>query len=176
MRATTTPYGVTTTFPMTTGASDGAMRDAIENDRQTGWLFAECAPPAAGRWSAGGSRRDGVGRFDPETGASSGRPMLSTGAWSCVGEDGQRPRERSVPDGGAETEAGGFRIVDRSRMAQEILRLNPGASLDFLDSFETATLHQYLERLRLLAEPRGAHARWVRPGDSPAILWRSRRH
>jgi len=54
------------------------------------------------------------------------------------------------------------------------MEINPGASLDFLADFGADELAQYLDHLLWLEQPITAHAVWVRPADSPAVLARTR--
>lgn len=53
-----------------------------------------------------------------------------------------------------------------------ILILNPTADTAFLAQFGARSLETYLAHLESAQIPRGPHARWVRPNDSPAIMWR----
>lgn len=60
--------------------------------------------------------------------------------------------------------------LDRVRLIQEIIRLNPTASESYLGEFQNEALARYLAHLETIGSPRGA--RWERPGDSPAIVVR----
>ncbi len=64
--------------------------------------------------------------------------------------------------------------VDQTKAAalQRILELNPRADVAFLSQFRSGPLETYLAHLESAQIPRGPQARWVRPGDSPAICWR----
>lgn len=65
---------------------------------------------------------------------------------------------------------------ERARLVDEIRGLNPSATPDFLGRFRPQALELYLEHLRRTRhEPRGRHAVWMRPADTPAIVTRSRR-
>jgi hypothetical protein len=65
-------------------------------------------------------------------------------------------------------------ILSRGQLIESILELNPGASLEFLGAFGADELSQYLNHLLWLQQPRTRAAVWVRPGDSPAVLARTR--
>jgi hypothetical protein len=65
-------------------------------------------------------------------------------------------------------------LVDPAKAAavERILALNPRADTGFLSQFGAKPLETYLAHLEAAQIPRGPQARWVRPGDSPAIVWR----
>jgi hypothetical protein len=65
-------------------------------------------------------------------------------------------------------------LVDPAKAAavERILALNPRADIEFLAQFGAGPLETYLAHLEAAQVPRGPLARWVRPGDSPAICWR----
>lgn len=65
-------------------------------------------------------------------------------------------------------------VLSRGQLMEQIMEINPGASLDFLADFGADELAQYLDHLLWLEQPRTAHAVWVRPADSPAVLARTR--
>lgn len=65
-------------------------------------------------------------------------------------------------------------VLSRGQLIEQILELNPGASLEFLEGFGADELSQYLNHLLWLQQPRTRAAVWVRPGDSPAVLARTR--
>ncbi|RMH13419.1 MAG: hypothetical protein D6695_03990 [Planctomycetota bacterium] len=65
-------------------------------------------------------------------------------------------------------------VLSRGQLIEQILLLNPTASLEFLADFSVHELSQYLNHLLWLEQPRTGEARWSRPGDSPAIMSRSR--
>lgn len=65
-------------------------------------------------------------------------------------------------------------ILSRGQLIEQILEHNPGASIEFLGDFGAGELHQYLNHLLWLQQPRSRAAVWVRPGDSPAVLARTR--
>lgn len=58
--------------------------------------------------------------------------------------------------------------LSRELVIDEILSLNPSATVDFLDTFSEPRLRLYLTRLR--GAQGGREARWLRVGDSPAIV------
>jgi hypothetical protein len=60
--------------------------------------------------------------------------------------------------------------LNREQTLEQILDLNPTASLDFLDRFETGLLSNYLRHLIAASRPRGRESGWLRPGDAPAIV------
>jgi len=64
--------------------------------------------------------------------------------------------------------------IDPAKTAavERILALNPTADTAFLGQFGPRALETYLAHLEAAQIPRGRLARWVRPGDSPAIVWR----
>lgn len=52
---------------------------------------------------------------------------------------------------------------ERARLIDEIIGLNPSATVEFLGDFEQINLEEYLAHLRSAQMPRGRNARWVRP-------------
>jgi len=58
----------------------------------------------------------------------------------------------------------------RSRLIGEILEMAPNAGDAVLARFGESALALYRDHLLATAGPRGANARWTRPGDTPAIL------
>ncbi|MDX2114947.1 MAG: hypothetical protein SFZ24_04900 [Planctomycetota bacterium] len=60
--------------------------------------------------------------------------------------------------------------LTREQLVLEIQGYNPSATLEYLGRFTTRALHRYLEHLQAASEPRGRMARWLRPGDTPAIM------
>lgn len=65
-------------------------------------------------------------------------------------------------------------ILSKGQLIEQILMLNPGATLEFLADFSVNELSQYLNHLLWLQQPRTGGARWTRPGDSPAVVARDR--
>ncbi|MCE7970786.1 MAG: hypothetical protein DYG93_03845 [Leptolyngbya sp. PLA2] len=62
--------------------------------------------------------------------------------------------------------------LSREQLMSRILELTGGRSRDFLEGFTDERLADYLERLLASREPRGPGARWVRRGETPAIMAR----
>lgn len=62
--------------------------------------------------------------------------------------------------------------LTREQLVDRILHINPSATARFLDRFAERPLRQYYEHLLCAAAPRGERSRWVRPGDTPAIVGR----
>ncbi|MCL4743106.1 MAG: hypothetical protein KJZ54_12990 [Phycisphaerales bacterium] len=62
--------------------------------------------------------------------------------------------------------------LTREQLMLRILDLTGGRSRDFLEGFTDERLADYLERLLSSREPRGPGARWVRRGETPAIVGR----
>lgn len=58
----------------------------------------------------------------------------------------------------------------RWQLMERIMELNVTAREEYLEDFSDDSLARYLEHLESMGSPRGA--RWVRPGDSPAIMVR----
>ncbi len=65
-------------------------------------------------------------------------------------------------------------VLSQGQLIEHIMEINPGASLEFLSEFSATELSQYLNHLLWLEQPRTGEAAWVRPGDSPAVLARTR--
>ncbi len=60
-------------------------------------------------------------------------------------------------------------------LISRVQSLNPTASREFLVTFRPQALELYLDHLACaLVQPR-SETRWIRPGDTPAIVVRSRR-
>lgn len=57
-------------------------------------------------------------------------------------------------------------------LIDEIRSHNPSAAQSFLATFTRRDLEVYLEHLGSAKEPRGRTARWLRPGDTPAMVLR----
>jgi len=64
--------------------------------------------------------------------------------------------------------------LHRNQIIERILRLNPTASVQFLDSFGPNALSAYLDHLDSADQPRGSGSRWTRTCDTPAIVCRAR--
>lgn len=65
--------------------------------------------------------------------------------------------------------------LTREQLIDRIIEINPSATTTFLSAFEHSSLARYLDHLAAAEAPRGRDARWVRPGDTPAILARTSR-
>lgn len=59
--------------------------------------------------------------------------------------------------------------LSREQLIDRIHTINPTAGISYLESFDTATLLTYLERLLRQTEPRSAGSTWVRQPGEPAI-------
>lgn len=57
-------------------------------------------------------------------------------------------------------------------LCDEIRAFNPGVSMGYLASFDRRALELYLNHLVAARQPRGRASRWVRPGDTPAMVLR----
>jgi len=62
--------------------------------------------------------------------------------------------------------------LTREQVVDRIIQINPTATTEFLGAFQERELGKYLDHLVAASGPRGRHARWERPADSPAILGR----
>lgn len=60
--------------------------------------------------------------------------------------------------------------LSRLQVVERIMDLNHSATEAYLDTFSDRALTSYLAHLESAGQPRGA--RWVRPGDTPAIIVR----
>lgn len=65
--------------------------------------------------------------------------------------------------------------LTREQVVDRIITINPTATTSFLAAFSEASLGRYLDHLLATAGPRGRNARWLRTGDSPAIMARERK-
>ena len=74
----------------------------------------------------------------------------------------------------AAAETTGVARLTREQVIDEIITHNPSAGAEFLDGFSEPRLRIYLTRLRSPRRGRGRDTRWLRPGDSPAIVARER--
>lgn len=61
-------------------------------------------------------------------------------------------------------------LLTEPQLVERILALNPSATEEYLQGFDRNALSIYLRHLLAALEPRGRQARWVRPGDTPAIV------
>ena len=62
--------------------------------------------------------------------------------------------------------------LTREQVVDRIISINPTATAAFLDRFSEQRLEKYLDHLVAASGPRGSNARWMRPGDAPAIWTR----
>ena len=61
----------------------------------------------------------------------------------------------------------------KDHLIQSIREFNRTARRDWLSQFDTDSLQRYLDHLLHGSEPRGGTGRWVRPGDTPAMVSRA---
>ena len=64
--------------------------------------------------------------------------------------------------------------LSREQVVEQIISINRSATAEYLDQFEQRSLDTYLDHLISSQQPRGRHARWDRPGDTPAMMSRRR--
>ncbi len=64
----------------------------------------------------------------------------------------------------------GARRLSREQVVDQILTINPSAGRGFLEQFGADGLGDYLDRLINASSPRGGESRFVRRGDTPAIV------
>lgn len=62
--------------------------------------------------------------------------------------------------------------LTQPQILERILAINPSANLRYLSRFRADRLVDYLDHLICSRQPRGREARWLRRGDTPAILMR----
>jgi hypothetical protein len=62
--------------------------------------------------------------------------------------------------------------LTREQVVNRIIHINPTATEAFLSRFSEDSLGRYLDHLIVATGPRGPQSRWLRPGDSPAIVAR----
>ena len=60
-------------------------------------------------------------------------------------------------------------MLSKDQVIELILDFNPSASPSWLDQFRVEALDSYLRHLRFTQEP-PRRSRWVRPGDTPAVV------
>jgi len=60
-------------------------------------------------------------------------------------------------------------MPSKNEIIERIRQINRSADQDWLARFDDQKLHDYLEHLQLLMEPRGRKSVWRRRGDSPAV-------
>ena len=64
--------------------------------------------------------------------------------------------------------------LSREQVVDQIISINRSATAEYLQQFEQRSLDTYLDHLISSQQPRGQHARWDRPGDTPAMMSRRR--
>ncbi|MBL4697374.1 MAG: hypothetical protein JKX70_00930 [Phycisphaerales bacterium] len=64
--------------------------------------------------------------------------------------------------------------LSREQVVDQIISINRSATAEYLEQFEQRSLDTYLDHLISSQQPRGRHARWDRPGDTPAMMSRRR--
>ncbi len=64
--------------------------------------------------------------------------------------------------------------LSREQVVEQIISINRSATAEYLAQFEQKSLNTYLDHLIASQQPRGRHARWDRPGDTPAMMSRRR--
>ena len=84
-------------------------------------------------------------------------------SWMKLGRTAQAPAD---PEPGADS-------PEQSRLMNQILELNPSASLDFLAQFSPSALGDYLDHLTSSSLPRGRFARRIRPENTPGVTVRT---
>lgn len=57
------------------------------------------------------------------------------------------------------------------QLIERILRINSGASRSFLEEFTREQLASYLGHLEFANQPRTPASCWIRPGDTPAVVF-----
>lgn len=60
--------------------------------------------------------------------------------------------------------------LTREQLVLHIQSMNPTATAKRLARFSSRALGLYLAHLQATSEPRGRMARWIHPGETPAIL------
>ena len=61
-------------------------------------------------------------------------------------------------------------MLDKFKLIEAIREFNASARREWLEQFEPTQLRTYLAHLEYAHEPRGRTSRWLRPGDSPAVV------
>jgi hypothetical protein len=64
--------------------------------------------------------------------------------------------------------------MSKQQLIEAIREHNRSASDDFLVSFDETALTNYLNHLQFKTSPRGVNSRWIRTGETPAVVSRSR--
>ena len=79
------------------------------------------------------------------------------------------PSESLFEADAAVGDRGAWRL-SRAQVVDQILSINPSAGRGFLEQFGEERLGDYLDRLIRIRSPRGGESRFVRRGDTPAIV------
>jgi len=66
-------------------------------------------------------------------------------------------------------------VLTRAQLVESIWIFNPTASAAFLDRFDDAALALYLEHLHAKLGSDDPTTPWIRPGDTPSIIWHEAR-
>ncbi len=64
--------------------------------------------------------------------------------------------------------------MSKQQLIDFIQRHNPSADAEFLATFDEENLHRYLSHLHYGKRPRGSSAVWIRGGETPAVVTRTR--
>lgn len=64
--------------------------------------------------------------------------------------------------------------MSKRQLIDKIRDMNPTANIEFLVEFNESALKSYLHHLRYLRHPRGGRRFWVRYGETPAVVTRTR--
>lgn len=59
-------------------------------------------------------------------------------------------------------------FMSKSKLVEQIVDINPSASVDYLMGFDTVSLRAYFDRLQLTHE-RGSGSRWIRPKGAASV-------
>lgn len=62
--------------------------------------------------------------------------------------------------------------LTQAQLIAQILDVNPSATRGYLSQFTVRELKNYLDHLDAMQRPRGPQSRWIRRGDSRAIVGR----
>jgi hypothetical protein len=61
-------------------------------------------------------------------------------------------------------------VLSKQQVIDSITQINRSARRDWLEVFEMPALRRYLDHLQRTLEPRGGRSRWIRPGDTRAVV------
>ena len=85
---------------------------------------------------------------------------------SLTGRDQSTTTTPSTPESGPVA-------PEQARLVNQILELNPTASMEFLGQFSPSALGDYLEHLTSSSLPRGRTSQRARPENTPAVTVRT---